>query len=88
MPPSQLLYSTYLLTSAKRAIGVNEELRREVCDQMSPPFEELFDAVEEHTLSILLEPWTLLLKRDKETFRKVTLAQFDLVGRPSEEGSP
>lgn len=70
--PSQLLYSTYLLTSAKRAIDVDEELRREVCGHMSPPFEELFDGVEEHTLGILLEPWTLLLARDRDTFQKVT----------------
>lgn len=88
MLPSQLLHSTYLLASAKRAIGVDEQLRREVCGHMSPPFEELFDGVEEHTLSILLEPWTLLLARDKDTFQKVTLTQprFDLA--PSEEGSP
>lgn len=71
---SQLLYSTYLLTSAKRAIDVDEELRREVHGQMSPPFEELFDRVEEHTLCVLLEPWTLLIRRDKETFQKVKKA--------------
>lgn len=69
---SQLLYSTYLLTSAERAIDVDEELRREVYGQLTPPFEELFDGVEEHTLSILLEPWTLLVSRDRETFQKVT----------------
>lgn len=39
---------------------------------MTPAFEELFDSVEEHTLSILLEPWTLLVNRDKETLQKVT----------------
>lgn len=71
MSLSQLLYSTYLLATAKRAIDVDGELRRGVCSQMSPPFEELFDRVEEHTLGILLEPWTLLISRDKETFQKV-----------------
>lgn len=39
---------------------------------MMPAFEELFDKVEEHTLSILLEPWTLLVNRDKESLQKVT----------------
>lgn len=39
---------------------------------MMPAFEELFDNVEEHTLNILLEPWTLLVNRDKESFQKVT----------------
>lgn len=75
MSPPQLLYSNYLLTSAKRAMDVDEELRRRVCGQMSPPFEELFDGVEEHTLSILLEPWTLLISRDTEAFQKVRLTQ-------------
>lgn len=87
---SQLLYSTYLLTSAERAIDVDEELRREVYGQLTPPFEELFDGVEEHALSILLEPWTLLVSRDRETFQKVTRAhpQFDPTHSHLEEGFP
>lgn len=39
---------------------------------MMPAFEELFDKVEDHTLNILLEPWTLLVSRDKESSQKVT----------------
>lgn len=69
---SQLLYSTYLFSSARRSIGVDEETRREVYNRLMPAFEELFDKVEEHTLNILLEPWTLLVSRDKESFQKVT----------------
>ncbi|KAK1895653.1 Regulator of G-protein signaling 22 [Dissostichus eleginoides] len=57
--------------SARRSIGVDEEIRTEVYDQLMPAFEEVFDRVEEHTLNILLEPWTLLLSRDKEYFQKV-----------------
>lgn len=71
---SQLLYSTYLLSSARRTIGVDEEISREVYHQMMPAFEELFDEVEEHALNILLEPWTLLVNQDKESFQKVTPA--------------
>lgn len=71
---SQLLYSTYLLSSARRTISVDEELSWEVHDQMMPAFEELFDEVEEHALNILLEPWTLLVNQDRESFQKVTPA--------------
>lgn len=39
---------------------------------MMPAFEELFDKVEDHTLNILLEPWTLLVSKDKESSQKVT----------------
>lgn len=69
----QLLYSTYLYPSARRSIGVDEEIRRKVYDRLMPAFEELFDEVEEHILNILLQPWTLLLSRDKESFQKVTI---------------
>ncbi|XP_051261160.1 regulator of G-protein signaling 22 isoform X2 [Dicentrarchus labrax] len=72
---AQLLYSTYLFSSARRSIGVDEEIRREVYDRMMPAFEELFDKVEEHTLNILLEPWTLLVSRDKESFQKVCVQE-------------
>lgn len=40
-------------------------------DRMMPAFEELFDKVEEHTLNILLEPWMVLLHRDRQSFQKV-----------------
>ena len=69
---SQLLYSTYLFSSARKSLGVDEDTRREVYDQIMPAFEELFDKVEDHTLNILLEPWTLLVSRDKESSQKVT----------------
>lgn len=69
---SQLLYSTYLLSSARRTIGVDDEISREVYRQMMPAFEELFDEVEQHALNILLEPWTRLVTKDKESLQKVT----------------
>ncbi|XP_070690893.1 regulator of G-protein signaling 22 [Pempheris klunzingeri] len=72
---AQLLYSTYLFSSARRSIGVDEEVRREVYNRLMPAFEELFDKVEEHTLNILMEPWTLLVSRDKESFQKVCVQE-------------
>lgn len=71
---SQLLYSTYLLSSARRTIGVDEGMSWEVHERLMPAFEELFDEVEEHALNILLEPWTLLVNQDTESFQKVTPA--------------
>lgn len=71
---SQLLYSTYLLSSARSSIGIEERMSRELHGRMTPAFEELFDEVEEHALKVLLEPWTLLLNQDTESFQKVTPA--------------
>ncbi|XP_039661570.1 regulator of G-protein signaling 22 isoform X2 [Perca fluviatilis] len=72
---AQLLYSTYVSSSARRRVGVDEEIRREVYDQLMPAFEELFDKVAEHTLNILLEPWTLLVSRDKKSFQTVCVQE-------------
>ncbi|KAF3840417.1 hypothetical protein F7725_019134 [Dissostichus mawsoni] len=85
---AQLLYSTYLFSSARRSIGVDEEIRTEVYDQLMPAFEEVFDRVEEHTLNILLEPWTLLLSRDKEYFQKVEQSQSILFPSPINPSTP
>ncbi|XP_068178841.1 regulator of G-protein signaling 22 isoform X2 [Antennarius striatus] len=72
---AQLLYATYLLGSARRSIGVDEQIRREVYIRMMPAFEELFDCVEEHALKILLDPWILLVNRDEESFQKVCVQE-------------
>lgn len=87
--PLQVLYFTYLYSSARRSIGLDEKIRREVYDRLMPAFEELFDKVEEHTLNILLEPWTLLVSRDKQSFQKVSqfFPQFtgQLAQRPTDQ---
>ncbi|KAM9310048.1 regulator of G-protein signaling 22 [Pholidichthys leucotaenia] len=72
---AQLLYSTYLFSSARTSIGVDEEMRMDVYDRLIPAFEELFDDVEAHTLNILLEPWTLLITRDTESFQQVCVQE-------------
>lgn len=69
--PPQLLYSTYIFSSARRSINVDVGLQREVYDQLQPAFEELFDDVQDHALNILLEPWTLLVSRDKKSLQQV-----------------
>ncbi|KAK2844123.1 hypothetical protein Q5P01_010782 [Channa striata] len=72
---AQVLYFTYLYSAARRSLGVDEKIRKEVYDRLMPAFEELFDKVEEHTLNILLQPWTLLVSRDTESFQKVRVQE-------------
>jgi len=48
-----------------------------VHSKLLPAFEELFDEVEEHALSILLEPWTLLINGDKDAFQQVNTVQLE-----------
>uniref|UniRef100_A0A3Q4G4R9 Regulator of G protein signaling 22 n=1 Tax=Neolamprologus brichardi TaxID=32507 RepID=A0A3Q4G4R9_NEOBR len=73
---AQFLYSTYLFSSARRRFGVDEKLRREVYDRLMPPFEELFDRVEEHALNILVEAWTTMVNRNTECFQQVTIRHY------------
>ncbi|CAG6016053.1 unnamed protein product, partial [Menidia menidia] len=67
---AQFLYSNYIFNVARRSIDVDEEISREVYNRLWPAFEELFDEAEEHALTILLEPWTLLANRDKDSLQK------------------
>ena len=50
---------------------MSEECRRQVFARLTPPFEELFDSAEEHTLTLLLEPWTLLTSQDTQIYEQV-----------------
>ncbi|XP_063055994.1 regulator of G-protein signaling 22, partial [Engraulis encrasicolus] len=70
---AQVLYSTYLSSVSQQSIGVSEGCRRGVFARLTPPFEELFDGAEEHVLSLLLEPWTLLTSQDSHIYEQVEL---------------
>ncbi|XP_028326368.1 regulator of G-protein signaling 22 [Gouania willdenowi] len=72
---AQLLVFTYISGYAERSLVVDEQAQRKVCDRLLPAFEELFDEVEEHALNILLEPWALLVNREKECFQQVCMQQ-------------
>ncbi|XP_049586455.1 regulator of G-protein signaling 22 [Syngnathus scovelli] len=68
---AQVICSTYLHSSASRSIGMKEEIRIEVYNQLMPAFEELFDKVEDHILNILMEAWTALVDLDTKVFLQV-----------------
>ncbi|XP_062421611.1 regulator of G-protein signaling 22 [Pungitius pungitius] len=85
---AQLLHSSYLLSFARRSIDVGEEIRREVYNQLVPAFKELFDKVEEHALHILLEPWTLLVSKDEQSFQAVCVEEEVRCIDSQEPGEP
>ncbi|XP_026083720.1 regulator of G-protein signaling 22 isoform X3 [Carassius auratus] len=74
---AQLLYASYLSSGAQMSVGLSEEDRRAVLLRLSPPFEDLFDRAEDHALSVLLEPWTLLSERLRDAPH--TVAQWQEV---------
>lgn len=53
------------------SIGAGEDCRRLVYAGLTPPFEELFDQAEEHVLTVLREPWRLLVAEEASAFKRV-----------------
>jgi len=61
-----------------RNIGVSQDIRRAVYRCLEPPYEELFDAAEEHSLSILYVAWVQMIVEDNKTYGKVNITDFKL----------
>ncbi|XP_072316999.1 regulator of G-protein signaling 22 [Eucyclogobius newberryi] len=72
---AQLLYATFLCSSARRSLAIHEDMRRDVYLRLKPAFEELFDDIEEHVLNILLGPWSILIKRGRESYQQVPVQE-------------
>lgn len=71
------MYARYVVGSGTQAIGVSRDIERQVFKQVDPPYEELFDAVEDHALRCLLEPWKHL--RNKESISYEVVKTYKIV---------
>ncbi|KAK7930671.1 hypothetical protein WMY93_007066 [Mugilogobius chulae] len=72
---AQFLFATFLCNSARRSLSIHEDTRRKVYNRLMPAFDELFDDIEEHVLNILLEPWSILVSRDEESYQQVPVLE-------------
>ncbi|XP_008939069.1 PREDICTED: regulator of G-protein signaling 22, partial [Merops nubicus] len=72
---AQFLYATYIAPSASMDIGLHQSKKNMMYQKIDPAFEDLFDPAEEHILTVLLEPWTKMVKADKYTYGKVELVE-------------
>ncbi|XP_051575647.1 regulator of G-protein signaling 22 [Myxocyprinus asiaticus] len=70
---AQLLYVSYVCSGAQMSVGLSEIIIEGVLVRLNPAFEDLFDGVEEHVLTLLLEPWTLLSNTLTQSLRWVAL---------------
>ena len=59
------------MESAPSNIQCTSELQNKVQSHLDPPYEELFDEVEEYALDILYEAWSEMLISDMSVFNKV-----------------
>ena len=64
----QAMYANFVVSGSAQDVHVHRDIQLKVHKELEPPYEELFDAVEEHVLYSLLEPWNLLIAREKESY--------------------
>lgn len=65
----QTMYANFVVSGSAQDVHVHRDIQLQVHKELEPPYEELFDAVEEHILHSLLEPWNLLIAHEKESYR-------------------
>jgi len=65
------MYAKYVVGSGTQSIGVSHDIEHQVFKQVDPPYEELFDAVEDHALRCLIEPWKHLQNKESISYNAV-----------------
>ena len=71
--PCQILYGLYIVDGCDESVGCPPEVVGQIACSLWPAYEDLFDVVEEHTLSVLLEQWEELAASDELRFQKVRI---------------
>ena len=64
----QTMYANFVVSGSAQDVQVHRDIQVQVHKELEPPYEELFDAVEEHVLHSLLEPWQMHVDQEKSLF--------------------
>ncbi|XP_078254774.1 regulator of G-protein signaling 22-like isoform X2 [Rhinoraja longicauda] len=72
---AQFIFATYTAEGAPADVKIDIENRKSIYNKLEPPFEELFDQLEEHVLILLLVPWVKMLDMDTTKFEKMELIE-------------
>ena len=67
----QALYGRFISESCDKSIDCPKQISSIVSSNLWPAYEDLFDAVEEYTLAMLLVPWLELCSSEDRTFQEV-----------------
>ncbi|XP_048451706.1 regulator of G-protein signaling 22 [Rhincodon typus] len=70
---AQFIFATYAIEGAPADVQMDAENKKEIYSKLEPPFEELFDQLEEHTLILLLVPWNQMIEAEMSSYSKVKL---------------
>ncbi|XP_062898291.1 regulator of G-protein signaling 22-like [Mobula hypostoma] len=70
---AQFIFATYTVEGAPADVKLDIENQKSIYNKLEPPFEELFDHLEEHILILLLVPWVKMLEMDTSKYQKVDI---------------
>ncbi|XP_072884043.1 regulator of G-protein signaling 22-like [Hemitrygon akajei] len=70
---AQFIFATYTVEGAPADVKLDIENQKSIYNKLEPPFEELFDQLEEHILILLLVPWLKMLETDTSKYQKVDI---------------
>ncbi|XP_048384371.2 regulator of G-protein signaling 22 [Stegostoma tigrinum] len=70
---AQFIFATYVIEGAPADVQMDAENKKEIYAKLEPPFEDLFDQLEEHTLILLLVPWNQMIEAEMSSYNKVKL---------------
>ncbi|XP_078071637.1 regulator of G-protein signaling 22 [Mustelus asterias] len=71
---AQFIFATYTVEGAPADVQMDAENKKEIYSKLEPPFEELFDQLEEHTLLLLLVPWIQMIEAEMVAYSKVKVS--------------
>ncbi|XP_069776395.1 regulator of G-protein signaling 22-like isoform X2 [Narcine bancroftii] len=72
---AQYIFATYIVDGSPSDVELDSENKKHIYKILEPPFEDLFDQIEEYTLILLLVPWMHMIEMDKSRFKKVELVR-------------
>lgn len=74
------MYANFVVSGSAQDVHVSRDIQTQVLKELEPPFEELFDAVEEHVLQSLLEPWKMLFAQEKNQYKdEVRMTELNIM---------
>ncbi|XP_063968049.1 regulator of G-protein signaling 22-like [Lytechinus pictus] len=69
------IQSKYVVEQCFFEVNCPAMIRYQVFRQINPPYEELFDGLEEHLLSMLLVPWLAMKDKDRSLSNKIEVLE-------------
>ncbi|XP_064626526.1 regulator of G-protein signaling 22-like isoform X3 [Lineus longissimus] len=72
---AQSINAFYIVESAQKSLKCTKAVRRYISSHVNPPFEELFDPVEESVITTLHSAWLQMNMMDSTTFQKIELVE-------------